>query len=666
MIVCTRTGDSLSRSAFGKNNVAVSKIDAMMDAFKLDPNLTKPSKEAFVITSDDVRSPKVKQQFLTAAATKHKDVKIVYIIRSGKDDTAVGNGIDVVLTKPKPDELAEVLRNLVETIASKAPIMSSADEIPKGIEKYTPKEFQQEDKQNDQQELEVNQVEEEPEELHVPQPEEVVEDYAPTKRTSSMVDRINECNKVADIHILTKELTAAAVVKDLIKENQEYASIENKLKGIQEKMYTIMADKSIKSLEERLDRVRALVYDKEYYKAKNNTVIEQRIEDIIKTITEKTKALLTERLRELDDAILNTNSLIGGNIDFTRLAGINDERANMILELSILDKEIRNIFYNADTLVHTVAAGISESEADLTGNPLINAHIRMRGEHVVSESSLDTLINILSTCERTSDEFKDAINQISIMQKKLNKLLDLDKETIAAQTQIINYLRANNIEDTVVAESLIKKSLRVFVGIEGTGRTVVPLVLSRRKSRQNANTLYVDITGTAKTADYDCDMYTLDDWMQNRYEKEFCTVVGKIGDSVEAAQRLLVALTKAADYYRVINVVIAPEQMNVFNTIANDVLCVNYIVDTDNRTLAFMKEFINNTKFDNVAQRVIINKCSVSCKPIVESLGLLETLDVNVVKIPYILQLVDCSLNKIKPYELTAVVEGFEEVSKYA
>ena len=34
---------------------------------------------------------------------------------------------------------------------------------------------------------------------------------------------------------------------------------------------------------------------------------------------------------------------------------------------------------------------------------------------------------------------------------------------------------------------LIKKSLRVFTGNEGTGRTIVPYVLSKYKARQNTN-----------------------------------------------------------------------------------------------------------------------------------------------------------------------------------
>ena len=112
--------------------------------------------------------------------------------------------------------------------------------------------------------------------------------------------------------------------------------------------------------------------------------------------------------------------------------------------------------------------------------------------------------------------------------------------------------------------------------------------------------------------------------------------------------------------------VISPEQEEIFHVIASDVLCVNYITDTNNRSLAFMKEFIARTKYENVAQRVILNKCSISCEPMIEALGLLDTMDINIVKIPFINQIIDCSLKHINPDVLSVVEDGFREVSKYA
>lgn len=669
MIVCTRSIDTLARRALGKENVVISKVEAMIELFKLDPTVSKPTREAFIVTDADVKKPKMKQDFLIAAANKHPCIKIIFVTR-GKSDVVEGNGIDKVLNNPKPETLSNTISGFIEEIANKTPIISSADEIPPVIDKFVPKEFMSQNLEEIEEEnIEKVSKDEEQEtiKIDIEKYQDIASKPTEEKAENSIVDRIRRCNTVADVSILTKELDATRLVKDLVKENHEYAAIEDKLKGLREKMYTIMADPSIKSLEIKLEKVRALLYDKEYYKVKTNTVIEQRVEDIIEVLTTHTKSLLKKRLEELDQAIFNINKRkdIGENT-FTRLAGITDERANIILELATLDKEIHNIYLVSDKLANEVAANIAEDEVDLTGNQLVNAHLHIRDENIISEDSLNTIIKILSTCDKTSEEFKNAVREISIMRTKLNKLLDLDKETIAAQAQVINFLRSNHIEETIIAETLIKKSLRVFIGNEGSGRTIVPYVLSKYKARQNTNVLYIDLTGTSKIKDYGYDAIELDDWIINRQEKQFCAVVGQIDNTPDASQRLLVTLVKAADYYRVINIVISPEQEEVFQVIASDVLCVNYITDTNNKSFLFMKDLIKRTKYENVAQRVILNKCSISCEPIVEALGLLDTLDINIVKIPFINQIIECSLKHINPDVLSVVEDGFREVSKYA
>lgn len=673
MIVCTRTADALSRQAFGKQNVAVSKIDAMMNSFVLDPAVSKPSKEAFIITSDDIRAPKVRDAFFDAAAGKHPDVRIVLVVKNPKLNIQKEKGINEVLIKPKAKELADTVYQLIEEIESKAPIVSSADSVPDAIDAFTPKEF------TDDGSIDVNEIEKRVQKETEVKPEDVVREELKVEVTKEeepvheeeqykheMVNRIKSCNRVADVHVLAREITASKVVKEVIKENQQYVAIEEKLKAINNKIYAILADDSIRSLEEKIDKIQVILYDKDYYKVKNNTVIEQRVEELIDTLTTKTSELLHERLNDLDRAIANAHRVKGEEIDFPRLTGIFDQRANLIMELSVLNKEIHDIFYTADNLAFDTMSDMAKESKELTGNRSVDERINLRGEYVQSEETTKSIMRILETADRSSTEFKNAMRDIVVMQESLNKLLGLDRDAIAAQAEIINFLRSNNVEDSIVAETLLKKSLRVFVGEEGVGRTVVPYVLSKLKSRQNANVLHVDITGTAKFEDYGFDAVPLNEFAENRVEKEFCAVVGQVSDTPESMQRLLVMLTKAADYYRVINVVATPEQKELFNVIAPDVLSINYITDTNKRSLDFMAGFIKETKFDNVAQKVIINKCDVECGPIVKRLGIFDEMNIRVLKIPYIAQMVDCSLKGIKPYEIAAVTESFEEVGKYA
>ncbi len=136
-------------------------------------------------------------------------------------------------------------------------------------------------------------------------------------------------------------------------------NIEDRLKAIREKMLSVYADPSIHSQEEKLDKIKALTYDKDRYMSESNTIIEQRVEELVSLVIDKTKECLQSRLEELDKAIVNMKSGGSAGVDFTRVAGINDERANLILELQVLDKEIRDIF----TATHDAAVDISSEIA---------------------------------------------------------------------------------------------------------------------------------------------------------------------------------------------------------------------------------------------------------------------------------------------------------------
>jgi len=143
-------------------------------------------------------------------------------------------------------------------------------------------------------------------------------------------------------------------------------------------------------------------------------------------------------------------------------------------------------------------------------------------------------------------------------------------------------------------------------------------------------------------------------------------VAGKIDNTIEAAQRIVTTLIKAADYYRVINVVLTPQQRELYETIAQDVLSVNFITDTNVKNINEMREVIERSSFPNVGRRVIINKCDVPVRPIITKLGLDDQIDFQLCTIRTIPVLVDASLNGYNPYGISSVDFEMEEVLKHA
>ena len=76
------------------------------------------------------------------------------------------------------------------------------------------------------------------------------------------------------------------------------------------------------------------------------------------------------------------------------------------------------------------------------------------------------------------------------------------------------------------------------------------------------------------------------------------------------------------------------------------------------------KKFIADTRMENVAQRVILNRCDVQIQPILQGLDLMDRIDYQYAHIVYVPQLVQCALVHTAPDVLTSVKEAFREVSE--
>lgn len=664
MIVCTKSLDTLMRKAMGRNEVSSADIKVITSQISLDPALSQPVRDAYILSSDDVRNPKIREAFVAALATKHPNSRIIFIDKGSKPTFPDGlEGINMFLQKPRPADVTNAISTvLAEEIKYEIPDVKEEETIEE-IPAYTAPEPT----------LEESEPEPEPEyvpeeNINIePEPEPEPEQIPVMEKDSELVKRIEDSRSVSDVATITREITASALIKDLIESNSTYAGIEEKLKGLNDAIFLVMNDTTIPTLDEKLSKTRALLHDKAFFASKGDTLIEQRLEEVVEAICSKTSDLLSSRLSEIDTAILkvqNSKAIDAGN---ARLAGLNEERINLILELRTLETEINNIYKSTDNLIISSVTSIAEKSIDITGNDVLNAHIRARGNTVVDDGTMLAIRAATDlAADKVTDDFKEMKLKVVTMIQLLDKLFDLDREIIAAQQQTINYLRAHKIEDTVIAETLLKKSMRVFIGEEGSGRTIIPYLLSYYKSRQNANVLLLDLTGTGKYASYGINSISTDKYFTDMNQQEFLVVSGSINDDTVTAQRIVSTLVKAADWYRVINIVLRPDQLELFDTIAQDALSTNYITDITPASLDNTRKLINETKRDNVARRLFLNRCDIPIRPVISRLGLDDSLDFQVSVVPTIPAITDANINGYNPYGISAVTLCMEDVLRHA
>ena len=204
--------------------------------------------------------------------------------------------------------------------------------------------------------------------------------------------------------------------------------------------------------------------------------------------------------------------------------------------------------------------------------------------------------------------------------------------------------------------------MRIFIGDEGSGRSIIPYIVSKRKSRESANVLLVDLTGTDKYSDYGVGGISLESFYEDIPNKDLLVVKENPADSIDEAGKLLATLTRAADYYRVINVVLKPELRLFYNILGVEAGVVNYIVTPARQHIVKYKNMISDTYIENTAQRVILNKCDIGIEPVLQQLGVIDNPRVHFVRVGNSNAIVECGLNGLDPTLVKSVLELTREV----
>lgn len=663
MIMIVNEVAPIFRKTFAPDVLTVAKPESIMGKLALDPMLGDAPTEIFVLEfSNILKGGKVLDPWRQALSNKHSDCRVILISRRKNPvDLSSLEGVDAILIAPTKPELLSAVNKVAASFAEKPDIVSSADKVPEIVEFKVEKVL--EEKQPQIITPVVEAVEALPiapvVEVATPAPIEQGEDNDYVKRCASL-------DTMGDITAFSRELKANDVVRQIMAESAEYHSLENAIRAYQDKIYAIMSDTSIPSLNDKLEKIRVITYDKTMFVNKSNSIVEESVVQIVNTLTEKVLNLLELRLKELEDTI--TRAMVekhSSGFNSARIASILDERASLVLDLVTLDKEIRQTYLNANDFMMNALTHITDKTTDVTGNPLLDAQIKLKGNYV-TQDTINCLSHILTVADKTSEEFKSAERQVHSLQTKIARVVELDDEAIMVQQRVIEYMKANKLEDTVIAKTMLKKALKVFIGLEGSGRTIIPTLIAEHKSRSQ-NTLLVDLTGTGKHAQYGYMVSPLSDLLDGTLlERDFSIIAGADVTSLDRAQRLLVMLNKAADFYRNILLVLSEKQVEYLSILGVDTLSINYIVTPENRNMVAMKEVMENINIENCAKRIIFNKCDVPLADLIECLGVIEDLDINIVKVMYINDLVLCALNRIKPIGLPAVKSGLVEVLRYA
>lgn len=664
MIVATKTVDSLLKGVVSRDSLMISAMESISKSVQLDPEMSTPKKELFVVSNDDVRNPKIRNEFESAMMMKHPKALVMYINKSGKNiEGMTPNLFDVYIEKPKRGEIATRFAELVEEAERKAQFkVSDVVETP---EEYSPQapEPAAETVEEESAASSESAVTLQYQEPVAPEPE-------PQDEEIGLLNRIKSSENWAALQAVAQEVSASRVVQEIAEANASFRQSENYVTALSENITAILANPEYDTTTQ-LAKVRSILHDRSYVKAKTNSIVEQSLEQIILSLVDKAKLEVETKTSEMNERILSAfkrkESQEAPNV---RLSTIIENRSKTLLELTALDLEIKGIASKCMSTVNDTVDNVISSSVASTQSPILDSQIKARYGEIVPANLLTVLDNLFQIGESSTESFGQMSEAVNSTIRKLYSLLALYQEESEVLADTIRYLRANKVEDTVLANTIMKKSNRMFISNGDFDSIALTYMVSKHNSRKNNNVLLLDLTGSDALDMFGVSTSKYSDFMEHSNFNHKFLVVSTTNDpgvsisTDEDCQRLATRLLHYSKHYSVINIMCTADQTNLIQNFMADVLSITYMVDCYPTTIKRMASCIADSRIENTANRLVLVNYISDSAALCKQLGIMERLDIQLTTCEPVSAIRYCSLHKQDPYEVDSIVEDIASVLK--
>lgn len=659
MIIATKTVDSTIKGIVSPDKLMITRLDSIETSLQLDPNLLNPKREMFIISSDDLKNPKVRHAFMESLKKKHPECMIMYINKIGREFNDIDTTLfDFYLVKPKKEDVKLKFTELVNALESKekstGKAISKVEEF--NIEDSVPKQdMYQEEEPEPVVTLNI------PKEVPITKPLEVNTEL-------NLLSRIKQSEDWASINAIAAEVSASKIVKEIAESNASFKHSETYVLALSENITSILSNREY-STQERLSKVRAILHDKAYISAKNNSIIEQSVEQIITAIVDKAKEEVLSKTEELDERIIyafkNRSALEAPNV---RLSTIIEQRSKLLIELTALDLELKGIASNCNSTIDDTVDNVISSSVSSTGSPILDSQVKARFGDIVPENLITVLDNLFKVGKESNDEFSKLSLAVNSTVRKLYSLLSYYQEESEVLSNTIRYLKANNIENTVIANTILKKTSRLYISCNDYDSVAMAYLISKNNSRKSNNVLLIDISGSPALHEFNIPMIPYSRFMnEDRMDSKF-TVVSTYGDDGTVVEsdtdyvRLSSRISHYAKHYSMINILCSDEQSCIIDSIKEDVLSITYLVDCYPSSIRRMATCIERTCVPNTANKVILMNYLSDSNKICNTLNILNRLDMQLATVKPILELRSCILNKQDPFDVESILKDSSNV----
>lgn len=478
----------------------------------------------------------------------------------------------------------------------------------------------------------------------------------PEPPISSMEESIKNITNFKDWNLFKKQLDKDMIAKKLLEENTEYQGLLQMLDVLDQQIATIWRDSAL-TQEEKFNRIREVGRQRAGLRGQSNSICVNKVISLIESVCMAAKRTVDEKVNSLSDALqqikVSRNDI--SNVDKINKAIF--ERTEIHVELMNMKKAVIELYTSMDTLAKTSIQDLDDKLP--SNNPLVNTLVKPIGDAAFIPDNTIVLTNKLM------EGLQDGWIKMSQLEQSVDsiisliyKLLDKDNDIIQYQQNLINLLIANRVEDLVLVDNLLKNVFRIYTGADGTGRSATAIIHSGILSRRH-NVLLLDLTGRDKFAEYGIESVSLNEFLLSQIEKNFACVRSRKLNA-EEVQELITKLKTLVSYYAYINVIVAPEDIDVLNQLCAEAFVVHYVTDCTKTSLDRVKSLISNTEVVNIAKKLVMVAPPIDPLDIAVEVGA-DLTSTKIVPIPYMPEVRAACLKKEEPFLSDTVRIAFEE-----
>lgn len=473
----------------------------------------------------------------------------------------------------------------------------------------------------------------------------------------SLEESISTVRSVEDWELLKLSLQKDAIYKRIIQENAEFQGLINVIETLDYKIMGVWQDASLPA-NMKFDKIKEIGLDRSVAMATANSVMVDKVINILTKITLAAKRTVEDKLESYDKALYTVASRKMEVTDMSQINHSMDQRAKMQFELLALSRKIVDLYNAMDILV---TQEIADLDAKLpSSNAFINDMMRPIGTQIFTPKNTAELANnLLKALENNRIVHSQLESQVNTLIETMFELFQKDADIIEYQQNLIAMLQSHHVEEAVIVDSVIKNMLRIYTGADGTGRSATAItwcgILSRRQ-----NCLLLDLTGKDRFSEYGITPMQLEDFMNERVQKQFLCVRSSAIPTPDRLQEIIEELKTRLDYYPYVNIIMDPADIDGIEQASSDALSIHYICNCTKNSMDVLRETISNHTYPNIARKLVMIDTPISPLSIADSLGADPTL-FKLIMLPNVSEIRACAIQHDRPYEYEQVVRIFEE-----